>query len=273
MISNQLNGLTQLKDSKIEIRKLLQATAKADEQEALLLAGSHLYWIITKESFQEEWCGQRKWKSISPLQYAAWAGDMPLVDKFMDLLPKEHLAVAIKQLKEVIDEGMEWGPFLLAIYLVIDAYKEHSKYFKKWTTEERDYHWVHEIGKAQLNSVVNLLQFMCSRVSLNIPDFQSPNRKSILTAKLDLGCDSPLGSTHAIFDGILSKESLEVLPQNSLYFKKASDAYLLQQFCEIRRKQLKYLIAQLEKQLLNQEDIREESSGLLKDLPRPLRIP
>lgn len=254
---------TSKKETKSDIDKLLQATAKADEAEALYLAKECPNLIIKKESFQEEWCGQRLWKSISPLQYAAWAGDLPLAEKFVRLLPDDHLLDALAQLKEVKDEGMEWGPFLLPASMILDAYKEHSRHFDKWSKTERNRHWVREVGKAQLNSVVNLLQFMLPpiRSSLNMPDFNKPNRRAIQTAKLDLGPNSLLGSTCAIFSGILSKETLEILPKSSTFFEKASDTHLVKRFCEVRTKELKELIVHVEKRILKQEDIIEKPLG------------
>ncbi len=126
--------------------------------------------ILSKRTFKEEWCGQRDWKqSLSALQYAAWAGDTELVDKFLALLPNDKTLKeeALRQLNEV-KTGQLGRKHLSAVTDLKNGYQEYDRLYKveeakrvmNW--DQLDVDWVNNVGKNQLRSVVNLLQWYCS---------------------------------------------------------------------------------------------------------------
>lgn len=172
------------------LASLLQFTAKSKIKECTYIIAKNPEFILKKGSFVEKWCGQREWKEVSPLEYAAWAGDTFLVNAFLKYIPKESLPEAYEQLKNVKQNGTEHGKHLSAVTQLIQAYDDFfilvNKYLKPATItkeekEQYDKQWVEVVGKAQLHSVVNLLNYMvtfsywsfCDRVT-NPIDFTKP---------------------------------------------------------------------------------------------------
>lgn len=86
-------------------------------------------YVLQKNSGKEEHCG-RQWKKVSPLEYAAWAGNMPMVKLLLSYVPDKYIAVALQQLKDVRDKGTEHGMPLSAVRYVLDVYEENNNTLK-----------------------------------------------------------------------------------------------------------------------------------------------
>lgn len=128
----------------------------------------------------------RHFKSISPIQYAAWALDSTMLKKLASSLTSpEQNALAAAQIME-LKEGM---PFTLTntprkmAHYDIDAYinclTQFVKLYKKMTTEQRTKFWIEVIGKHQREVPANLAQEYCrkDRAFKPVPDFSQPNHK------------------------------------------------------------------------------------------------
>ncbi len=154
----------------------LKAVAMARKDPALVLA---------KSTFKEEWCGGRRWKNcLSALQYAAWAGDTPMVDEFLETVTLNMKAVALHQLEEVRDCKLQ-RPHLSAIDLLISKYKTLSldRYHGEdgWTSLTTKACWP-AIRDLQFGSVVNLIQHFCSSTPFSpLPTFKEfPETRSLV---------------------------------------------------------------------------------------------
>src|SRR5689334_14487276 len=60
--------------------QLLQHIARGEYKSTEAVVVRNYQLALEKGAFTEELCGQRVWTSVSPLQYAAWAGDTQIVD-------------------------------------------------------------------------------------------------------------------------------------------------------------------------------------------------
>lgn len=146
---------------------------------------------------------KRKWESVSPLEAAAWSGDIFLVLDLLKHVPKHLYKEAITQLKNVLTEKLEHGVFLATIKELVISYEvfnavfteEYNKLNKNW--EKIDKVWLEKVGLSlRLLSTYGLQEFCDNRPNANpIPKFnKEPNR----TCTVDLGL---LGSKFGLYKG------------------------------------------------------------------------
>lgn len=106
--------------------------AKQEEAETLLLmflkSNTDHWRTILQRSKGVEPCG-RHWKRISPLEYAAWAGDTFMVTMLLSHIPNDYKFLALEQLKNIRDNGTEHGKHLSALKSLIEVFYIGEKNF------------------------------------------------------------------------------------------------------------------------------------------------
>lgn len=223
--------------------------------------------ILAKSTFTEEWCGEekfnfktlqfqdtkRKWtKPLSPLQYAAWAGDTPLVNEFLKILPDDLKAAALQQLQDVQNHQLE-RTHLSAIVELSKEYKEYVAKYDKWDWDQRNDHWLQRISKKQFQSVVNLIQWFCSSTPFDpIPSFKEfPEARSLsLWNNNVLALHSTISFGSSL--GLYSTAQLGIAGGPGAGYgigPAARDFAAISRFCEVRKQDLIKQITDLESDL------------------------
>ena len=131
-------------------------------------------------------CG-RKWTSVSPLEYAAWIGDMFMVKMLLDHVAQEGKVQALAQLINVRDMGLENGPRMAPFLALIDAYEHYeSRYTTNEYYTERDRYVGRKLCWKQYELSYFGLQWLCDDQPFypNLPAFdRAPRRSFILDGK------------------------------------------------------------------------------------------
>jgi hypothetical protein len=155
------------------------------------IASNNYRLILGKSTFIEEWCGNREWtKPLSPLQYAAWAGDTELSNDYLKLLPADLKAEALQQLKDVRNDLLE-RKHLSAINDLIKVQEKHRQIYAQYRYEGNFLeNCAKEIRKQQFHSTVTLLQWFCS-------DDQGGKSEAQLMSGLNLAVLDPHGFGNA----------------------------------------------------------------------------
>jgi hypothetical protein len=239
-------------------RPPLKAERIAKENPALILA---------KSRFTEEWCREakfdpekgyvrdmkRQWtQAISPLQYAAWAGDTPLVDEFLKMLSSDAKEQALQQLRDVRDNRLE-RPHLSAILRLGEAYKGYDALYLHQRRCDRESSW-EELSEKQCQSVVNLIQWFCSSTPFNpVPTFKEfPEARSLSLVDgevLNLSFNSrEFGSSWGISKG-RAHGALHTGFLHSNGDGSQPDLLAIFHFCRIRQQDLTMQITNLETEL------------------------
>lgn len=152
-----------------------------------------------------EVCG-RMWKEVSPLEFAAWAGDTELVRFLLTKVSTENLREALEQLEYLQTHGSEHGAPLASFEKLFTAYRDYKSKFLTRDWPERDEAAVSDIGKAQYQLTIFGLQWLCDPEPFEpMPKFdRSPQRSctlqndfKLLTSPRCLSQD--LGSAFFIF--------------------------------------------------------------------------
>jgi len=102
----------------------------------------HICIVTSKVKNMEEKCG-RIWKRpVSALEFAAWAGDIYLLELLLTKVPVEHKKQALAQLEGVKENGLEHGEMMAPIKVSMQSYKTCENSFGRlyaWTDRERKY--------------------------------------------------------------------------------------------------------------------------------------
>lgn len=155
----------------------------------------------------------RKWKSISPLEFAAWAGDLTetetgrgILNLLLRYVPDDHKRIAFSQLRNLVKHGTQYG-VMLAPYkqLILDLHTLAIN-FNPWSPSKIKRHWEKVIGCAQKELPVVGMQEICdpTKPFYPIPDFNRAPRRSCELAdgtKVELGKTSALSNSYAIYKG------------------------------------------------------------------------
>ena len=118
------------------------------------------YCIITMKSAGVE-AERREWKSVSPLEFAAWSGDIEIIDLLLKAIPSEYKPIALKQLSEVKTKGLEHGKFLAPIYALIEAHTTFEAKYKTKNVNERRAYCINTIGNLQIKLTNFGLDWLC----------------------------------------------------------------------------------------------------------------
>jgi hypothetical protein len=154
----------------------------------------------------------REWQSISPLQFAAWAGDITdddeydgMVNVLLQFIPDANKQEALNQLIGVRDIGTENGPFLSPYKKLIEDHITYKINFERWNWAQRDDYWVKVIGLAQKQLPIIGIQEMCDpNPHYPKPIFKHATPRSCqLWNKKTLSVDatSGLSTTLALYQG------------------------------------------------------------------------
>jgi len=135
------------------IDKLLDLVMRGDqdEAEALIKANPQL---LNQKGRGKEYHNNREFRSITPFQYALWALDWYMWDMMMRYM--DHVE-ARAQLEDLEDQGTEHGK-QFDFDNLINAYQVYHDKFVGWSWDQRDHHWVKEIGRCQKALPIHALQ-------------------------------------------------------------------------------------------------------------------
>jgi hypothetical protein len=97
---------------------------------------------------------KRTWKSVSPLEFAAWIGDDTLLSKLLNHIPQEGWQKALKQLRTVQKTGSEHGRFMAPFHTLLETYN----HIKVDCITNQDY--INTIGQLQFQLSIFGLQWL-----------------------------------------------------------------------------------------------------------------
>jgi|GEM_PF-4296145 len=104
--------------------------------------------ITLKISGAKEHC--RHWtQPISALQFAAWAGDLNLVELFLTKMPHEYSQIALRQLRQVRDHGLEHGGMMAPYLDFTKTGEEFNCESETMSGEEQDQYCIETLGGKQ----------------------------------------------------------------------------------------------------------------------------
>lgn len=151
---------------------------------------------------------KREWKSISPLEAAAWAGDIFLLMELLNFLPEAFKTTAAEQLKRILDKTAtgENGDFLAPFIDVLKAYEKYNTQYdalyvaKAW--KKLCELWL-DIGKCQrLLPNYGLQEFCDVKPHSPLPTFaEAPKRSLRLREDGDVDLDA-LGVLYTLYKGM-----------------------------------------------------------------------
>jgi len=194
-------------------RHLLHHVFGADEDQAntlllkLKMSNPNYYWqLILERGKGSEHCG-REWEAVSPLEFAAWAGDTFMVEMLLSHISDEFKHLALKQLRSVKEKGTEHGPHLSYLKPVINAYTEYDSRCDSVHRSQRLKYFIVKIGGSQKKYLpVYVLQEFCGPVPFYpVPEFKRvPVRSCLLpdgSSLLPYSASSGLGVQFALYKG------------------------------------------------------------------------
>lgn len=150
-----------------EVKLLLDDIATEGEsflQHAIFTTGS----ILDKN-------GQYVWKSLSPLLYAAWSGDIRLVKLMLEYIPDYYQREAATELARLIEVGTDRGPLMQPYLDLADKCKQLAALLK-WNATmpfEKRLAAVKSVGAAQSELPLFGIFLLCD------PDFYRSGYKSL----------------------------------------------------------------------------------------------
>lgn len=109
----------------------------------------------------------RVWEKVSPLEFAAWAGDVELVQLLMSQVPKDETEKALSQLNKLELEGSEHGYPMLPFLILRNTYGSYREIYNSLSEQELSEGAVLKLGGAQRQLPVVGLQWYCDRVSFD----------------------------------------------------------------------------------------------------------
>tara|TARA_R110000868_G_scaffold210193_4_gene460221 strand:+ start:1004 stop:1858 length:855 start_codon:yes stop_codon:yes gene_type:complete len=214
--------------------------------------------VILNATAGIETSSRRRWESISPLAFAAWAGDFSdqpdqryMLNMLLRHLPSHYLQRAIKQLQLMQTSGTkQFGEIrnMMSAFQPLDAsYASYDYHFKTRTNEERDAYWNQRVGAAQRQLPCFALQEFCRPTPWKpMPDFMNlpaPPRHPKLAGGTPLFplSDSGLGVTFALYHyGWIGGEPTSGNAGMTVGFNRE----VLRHLCETKKKQLVSIIQQ-----------------------------
>jgi hypothetical protein len=251
---------------KLPERNPLLYVMKADERGTdnslmkLKAHDTHNWECVLKKMPSKEPCG-RNWKSVSPLEYAAWIGDTFMVTMLLDHVPTEGLQQALDQLRAVKDYGLEHGPHMAPFYALINAYNHYITHFSQFNNwYERKIYCIKTIGVLQRCLSSFGLQWFCDDGFLASDQAfnRAPRRAFILIDELwDDPCNSTLGLYHWLYKyswegrGVRAARWMCDLRDDAV---KITDNFIrlpqmLETLCQVSSNQLDLIITSLEQRI------------------------
>lgn len=180
--------------------KLLESAINGDQDLAKILITANPKAIVQKASMYDEKANM-EWKSVTPLEFAAWAGDTHMVDMFIQNLPEGLKNSALEQLKNVRTHGTEHGEHLSTINLLIESYKTYGLGTERVIDEQ----WIKIVGGAQRKTPMNFLQYFCFPGSLKAFDSKPIRQYSLRYSSDCLDSNSKLGINFTLYRRVQKK--------------------------------------------------------------------
>jgi len=189
----------------------------------------------------------RTWRAVSPLEFAAWAGDVTkddddhgMLNLLLQYVSDEDKQAALNQLSHVMEKGTEQGEFLSPYKTLTKEYDVFKINYAQWNSLNRDDHWIKAIGLAQkLLPMVGIQEFCDPQPFTPLPDFKKAPHRSCKLADgsvLVLDSTSGLGSTFALYKGPVRLSGVAVRLRGAIAASRGTvvDSAPIIHFCEIK---------------------------------------
>jgi hypothetical protein len=241
---------------KIQSERLLDCVLRANSEEAkrfTLCMNDQSPALIKVNGIEEN---TRSWHGISALEYATWAGDTELINLLLETVPEAQKLEALNQLEGVLNNGLEGQAYLGPYFSLIKAYNKYEIKYDQWNQAERDHYWVKIIGNCQLKLALVGLQQMCDPQPFDpIPSFdKSPVRTLQLSSGISLlpFDESNLSEMFALIKGMQREDGRRLVRSDGRQMRTGplpwvvrSDRLAFSELCEVKAKELKMIIRQL----------------------------
>lgn len=157
--------------------------------------------IVLERVYGKERCS-RIWQAVSALEFAAWTGDVTLMNALLTKVPAHKKGEALKQLTGVRVNGLEHGKHMAPFHLFIEKCRIFDRdfyQFKDW--EARDEYCLKIIGGAEKLLSLFGLQWLCDDEPFDpIPRFdRAPSRAPLLEGKSLLSVLASLAENFFIY--------------------------------------------------------------------------
>lgn len=119
-----------------------------DVEEILKENSSQVASLVLKKVYSWE-SNVRWWDSVSTLEFAAWAGDIKVLNLLLDSLPNANHREALAQLENLEQRGCQHGKPFAAFEPLFSAYQDNIDKYDSRSFEERNIAAVKGIGEAQ----------------------------------------------------------------------------------------------------------------------------
>jgi hypothetical protein len=179
-------GLFKEPMEKLALETLLEKVAKGDEMavEKIMQTKPELWFQKGKVTDYSD----RTFKSISPIQYAAWALDTYMLKRILKNISNDERSKALDQLNELEIKGTEYGAHYNFTHLQ-KVLKEYIEKFRTWSDEERINYWCKQVGGAQCDVPVHVVNEYCNPKRSFYPLTQSAFYEDDLPRKLNVCLD------------------------------------------------------------------------------------
>ena len=176
--------------------KLLQHVMDGDyaAAEALLKSINNPASIVVDRVYGKEE-NERKWQAISPLEFAAWAGDVTdedegkgMLNLLLQYVSAELRQTALQQLCDIKEKLTQHGEFLAPYKKLIACYDAFITHCSSWTREQQIHYCIKLIGYAQKRLPRVGMQEFCAPLPFDpMPEFKrAPSRTCKLISGVDL---------------------------------------------------------------------------------------
>lgn len=190
---------------------------------------------ILKKVYGIEPCG-RTWQAVSSLQFTTWIGDSALIIKLLAKVPANKKDIALSQLIEVRDQGLEHGKHMAPFRALIAGYQQMSRKEPLFIDNQTRYNtWRNTITPLQFQLSIFGLQWLCDPVRYFSEErkFEPKRSLQLTTGEILHGGeiklkDSFLGKG---IDYISKADNLSRLGKNHSSFSRGREKDILLNIC------------------------------------------
>ena len=201
------------------------------------------------------------WKAVSPIQFAAWAGDDDMLAKILSYARGDELPEILVQLQEVKNVGIQYGKSLTPYRTLIAAYDVYLEGTEdresSWDDKKRITYACKTIAPLQFKLPLVGLQWFCDKMPFfRDMDFnRSPERSCFISYRTKALNTSSLSIHFPIFKSMYRCDSFDDLTLHSKavvlgHFHIYLDNKAIKQLVETSDNHLSHVIVQLEEKIV-----------------------
>lgn len=209
---------------------------------------------VLERGYAVERCGRQWKKRISPLEAAAWIGDVMLMKALLEKVPRDKKSEALAQLIGVRNNGLEHGPHMAPFHTFVDVcrtYVSDFSKFKDW--DARDDYCVKIIGGTEKLLPLFGLQWLCDNEPFDpVPKFnRAPLRALLLQGESLLDILTCLGLDFFIFKWAMPERWNRGMTRQGWFDERGARRIggALERLCQVSLRGLNDLILQLQNEV------------------------